>query len=80
MEAWSQIFSKPGGELVLFLALLTLPIIPNLWAIYHAFYRVFPSNAERMIWICLAIFVPVLGGLLYLFIGRRRGRKPEWSK
>ncbi len=78
MYDWGSFFAQPTSQLVLMLVLLGLPIIPNLWAIYHAYYRVFPTDAEKMLWICVAIFVPVLGGLAYLFVGRRRGRKPEW--
>jgi len=78
MYDWSQFFSQPTAQVVLGLVALTLPVIPNLWAIYHSYYRIFPSDAEKMIWLCVAIFVPVLGGIIYFFVGRKRGRKPEW--
>jgi hypothetical protein len=63
------------GQLALFLGLLTLPILPNLIAIWHSFHRQFPTPLERMLWFLLAIFVPVLGGIVYLIWGRKRGRK-----
>ncbi|MDL2317284.1 PLD nuclease N-terminal domain-containing protein [Desulfovibrio sp. OttesenSCG-928-A18] len=49
--------------------------IPNLFGIWHAFHRIFPSNQERLIWIGVCIFVPVLGGICYLIFGFRRARK-----
>lgn len=74
---WTSLSQLPPDKLILGLILLTLPIIPNLWAIWHAFHRQFPSDAERLIWIGLGVFIPVAGGLAYLLIGFRRSRKFE---
>ncbi len=52
--------------------LVVLPILPNLWAIIHIFKNDFDTPQEKMIWLALAVFVPVIGGLAYLFLGRRR--------
>jgi fumarate reductase subunit D len=49
-----------------------LPILPNLWAILHIFRNDFDTPQEKMIWLGLAVFIPVMGGLVYLFFGRRR--------
>lgn len=54
------------------LALLALPILPNLWCIWQAVHREYPSQLERMLWGCAGVFLPVIGGLLYLLIGRHR--------
>lgn len=51
---------------------LIIPILPNLWAIWNAFHSEFATTEEKMIWVAAAVFLPVLGGLLYLFWGRRR--------
>lgn len=68
-------FDMPMSQLLLILALLSLPILPNLWAIWHAFHVTFPTDQEKMVWIALGVFVPVLGGLIYLFWGRKRARR-----
>ncbi len=60
---------EPWQLLVLF-----LPALLNLWGIWHALYRVFPTPLERLGWLGLCIFVPFLGGLVYFFVGRRRAR------
>ena len=65
------------SQLALFLGLMALPILPNFLAIWHSFYRVFPTHTEKMFWFLLAIFVPVLGGVAYLIWGRKRGHKPS---
>ncbi len=52
--------------------LILLPILPNLWAIIHIFRNDFDTPQEKMIWLGLAVFIPVIGGLVYLFLGRRR--------
>ena len=56
------------------LCLLTVPILPNLWCIWHASHHDFADAKERNLWIRIGVFVPVLGGLAYFFIGRRRAR------
>lgn len=56
------------------LALLSLPILPNLWAIWHAMRHEFPGEREKYWWTLGAVFVPVLGGLAYLLFGLRRGK------
>ena len=57
------------------LALLGLPTIPNLWGIWHAFHRNFPTPQERLIWVGACVFIPVIGGIAYLIFGMRRARK-----
>lgn len=60
---------------VMTLLLLFIPAIPNLWGIWHAYHRFFPTQQERLIWLGVCIFVPVLGGLAYLIFGMRRAKK-----
>jgi hypothetical protein len=64
-----------GGYPVWFFVVLALPVVLNFWAIHHAFQSQFPTIQEKMVWLCVAVFVPVLGGLIYIFIGRKRGIK-----
>lgn len=54
--------------------LLMLPAALNLWAIWHAMNHEFPLEKERLIWILAGIFLPVLGGILYLLFGLRRSK------
>ncbi|MDQ7032426.1 MAG: PLD nuclease N-terminal domain-containing protein [Desulfonauticus sp.] len=68
-------FGIPADKLVYVLPLLILPILPNLWAINHIFKNNFNSYQEKMIWLGLAVFVPVIGGLAYVFVGRKRIKK-----
>ncbi len=72
-----QIPSMTPGQMALAALVLVLAILPNYIAIWQSFHRVFPTPLERMFWFLLAVFVPVLGGLAYLFWGRKRGRKPS---
>ncbi|MDR1945795.1 MAG: PLD nuclease N-terminal domain-containing protein [Desulfovibrio sp.] len=62
---------------LLFYGLLALPALPNLFGIAHAFRRIFPTPQERLIWMGLCVFIPVIGGLAYLVFGMRRTSKPE---
>lgn len=56
------------------LALLFLPALLNLWAIWHAFNHTFATPLERIIWMMACVFIPVLSGVAYLLFGWRRAR------
>lgn len=49
-----------------------IPILPNFWSIWHIWNHDFLTWQKKMTWLLIAIFVPVVGGLLYIFIGRRQ--------
>jgi hypothetical protein len=69
LDTISQI---PPDKLPILIALLTLPILPNLWAIWHIFRNDFPTPQEKMAWVGGAVFLPVLGGVAYFLFGRKR--------
>ena len=56
-------------------ALLALPILPNLWSIWHVNTHRFANHVERLLWLTASIFVPCLGGLAYVLFGRPRALK-----
>ena len=59
------------------LALLVLPILPNMWSLNHAFHHDFPTEKEKMRWLLACVFLPCIGGLAYIFVGRRRASKEK---
>lgn len=64
------------GNIILFYVLIGLPALFNLFGIWHAFNRVFPTPQERLIWLGACVFIPVIGGLFYIIFGMRRAKKP----
>ena len=50
---------------------LLIPILPNLWSIWDIWTHPFKDYKEKMLWLVVAVSIPVLGGLLYILIGRR---------
>ncbi len=58
-----------------YLPLLALPILPNLWCIWHAYRSEFDNPATKVLWMAAGVFLPVIGGLMYLIFGMRRARK-----
>lgn len=54
------------------LAVLILPMLPNLWCIFQATTRNFIHPAERKIWLMVGMLLPVVGGVAYLVWGRKR--------
>lgn len=49
-----------------------VPILPNLYSIWHIWTHSFKPPEKRFYWLALAVFVPVLGGLIYIFYGRKQ--------
>lgn len=62
------------------LALLALPILPNLWTIWHAMRHDFPGEREKYWWTLGAVFVPFVGGVVYLLFGLRRSKPLSGAK
>ena len=48
-----------------------IPILPNLWSIWHIWNHRFSSFQQKAVCLVIAVFLPVLGGLIYIFAGRR---------
>ena len=59
------------------LALLVLPILPNMWALKHCFHHDFPTEKEKYRWMLACVFLPCIGGLAYIFVGRRHASKEK---
>ena len=59
----------------LMLLILLVPMVPTFWAIVDAAHRDFGTLKKKALWGAFIVFVPCLGGLIYLIFGRRQGRK-----
>lgn len=51
-----------------------IPMLPNLWGIWDIWTHSFPTAEQRMYWLLLVVFVPVLGGIIYIFTGRKQAK------
>ncbi|MDD3312574.1 MAG: PLD nuclease N-terminal domain-containing protein [Pseudodesulfovibrio sp.] len=45
------------------------------WTILDVWRRDYDLPSEKVAWMQLCIFIPILGSLAYLLIGRKRGTK-----
>ena len=59
----------PGGGLIV-LILGLVPTILLVWALIDLIKSEFADNMVKLIWALVIIFIPLLGPLLYLLIGR----------
>ena len=48
-----------------------IPMLPTFWSIWHIWNHDFPNPQARALWLVLVVFVPVIGGIIYIFTGRR---------
>ena len=67
-----NIFSLTDLNPALLVLTLALPILPNLWSIWHSYKHEFSTPMEKYGWMLAGVMLPVIGGLLYLLIGFRR--------
>ena len=56
-------------------AALALCFSFSAWTILDVWKRDFESPNEKVLWMQFCIFIPILGSLAYLSIGRKRGTK-----
>ncbi len=45
-----------------------------LWMLIHAITNKGLADAERIVWVLVIIFLPLIGSIIYFFIGRTKGR------
>ncbi|QCR21461.1 PLDc N-terminal domain-containing protein [Pontibacter sp. SGAir0037] len=64
-------------ELLLVLLFGLVPFVLWLWAIIDLLRSDFRSGTDKLIWAVVIIFVPLLGALLYLLIGRSQKNRTE---
>ncbi len=59
-------------NMLIWIIILLIPILPNLWSIWHIFKHDFRTPQDKMTWVLIATFIPVIGGILYIFWGRKK--------
>ena len=59
----------------LVLLLLLLPMVPTFWAIVDVAYRDFGSIQKKAAWGAFVVLIPCIGGIVYLILGRRQGKR-----
>lgn len=60
---------------IIILAAVAICFSFTAWTIWDAWKKDFPTTNEKVLWMQICIFVPILGSLAYLFLGRNRGSK-----
>lgn len=60
------------AELMLILFFLGIPALLWLWALVDLLTSEFENSINKLIWALVIIFLPVLGAILYLLIGRKQ--------
>ncbi len=47
-------------------------MLPTFWSIWHIWNHAFETMQRKVAWLALVVLLPVLGGLIYIFFGRRQ--------
>lgn len=64
-----------SSQWIVIISAVTLCFAFSAWTIFDAWKRNFESPNEKLLWIQICIFIPILGSLAYLSLGRKRGSK-----
>ena len=57
---------------MLILFFLGIPALLWLWALVDLLTSEFGDSTNKLIWVLVIVFLPVLGAILYLLIGRKQ--------
>lgn len=61
-----------GIEIILVLIIAVLPVILIIWAIIDLVTSQFTDSTNKLIWAIIILFMPFIGAILYLIIGRKQ--------
>jgi len=59
-------------NMLIFVVIIIIPIVPTLWAIVDLPRRRFSSTKSKVIWFAVVSTVPCLGATLYFLLVRRK--------
>jgi hypothetical protein len=54
------------------LLLALVPLVPTFWSIWHIWKHTFPSVQRQALWLAAVVFLPVVGGVVYILLGRKQ--------
>jgi len=60
-----------GGSVLLILFIILFIVLLPVFALVDLLTNRYPAN-DRLIWVLVILFLPILGSLLYFLIGRDR--------
>ncbi|AKQ47091.1 hypothetical protein TH63_17920 [Rufibacter radiotolerans] len=60
------------SEILMLLFFAGIPVLLLLWALIDVLTSIFANSIEKLIWLATIVFVPVLGAILYLVLGRKQ--------
>lgn len=66
------LYLTPGLADILLIPFVLLPLVLWVWALLDLLKSSFRSGSEKLIWLVVVVFIPLLGPLLYIFIGRKQ--------
>lgn len=71
-----EVLSLPGNaELLVILFIAGIPFIMMVGALIDILRSKFTDSQNKLVWVVLVIFLPFVGPLLYLLIGRGQKEK-----
>ena len=76
-ESLFSFLSGVGFQELIVLFILILPTIFWIWAIIDLVKSDFQNDTNKIIWAMVIIFVPFIGAILYLTVGRKQKKTAQ---
>ncbi|TKK68655.1 hypothetical protein FC093_11100 [Ilyomonas limi] len=61
---------NPGFQELLLVTIVLVPFILSIWAILDIVKSSFRESTNKIVWLLVVLFLPLLGVILYFAIGR----------
>ncbi len=58
---------------LIFFVISLLGFVFWLWMLIHAITNKGLSDGEKIVWVLVIIFLPLLGSIIYFFVGKSKG-------
>lgn len=60
------------GHWIFSILLFVVPLILWVWALIDILKSTFKDTATKIVWLLVVIFLPVIGVIIYYFVGRKQ--------
>ena len=72
---FADLSALTSSQWIIIIAVVCACFSFSAWTILDAWKRDYESAQEKVLWMQICIFIPILGSLAYIFLGQKRGRK-----
>ena len=66
-----------GPGMIIIILFVGLPLLLTIYCLYDITRSTFKDPSNKIIWVIITVFIPILGAILYLVLGRSQKASDE---